>query len=587
MWEAFLLVSTALGGIFVLVFLYLIGTKQYRFSPKVTFTARHVPVHPELKNHSKTFQKEIIPIAENVHVAIGFGLANSILIEGTDCCIIIDTLECDEAAEEVREAFRAITKKPIKAVIITHFHPDHAYGIGCFLDDNPDVIAHETTRKFLEQVANIRSLITYSRGMKQFGSLLGEGMHENSGIGGKLRFGPSNGFKLFNPTVTVSKQLEVTYGGITLEIIHAPGETEDQLMIWWPEKKILFPADNIYTAFPNIYAIRGTMARDPLLWISALDKMLSLQPEILIPQHTRPLSGKAEIKSTITAYRDGIQFIHDQALKWMNQGCNEIETAQKVAECFPNALKSHPYLKEFYGTIKWGTRGIFHHYLGWFGGQPSSLHKLSTLKRSQNIVKVVGNENALFEKALIAMKTKHYQFALEICDVLLESGWTWMNKVRAIKIESLCQLAELAISANARNWYLTTILELEGMEIKPQAPQIKAQITGLKKMEDFFRFLVVRVNPEKLDEGEFLARFCFTDTDEDIFVQLKHGCATLRTGTDFNEGCDLTVKTTSDVWKSVACREVNPITAWMGGGLSIQPHPFKLSTFMSYFDVAQ
>lgn len=63
-----------------------------------------------------------------------------------------------------------------------------------------------------------------------------------------------------------------------------------------------------------------SLFRDPLLWIAALDKMLNLQPEILIPQHTRPLCGKAEINSTIIAYRDGIQFIHDQALKWMNQG---------------------------------------------------------------------------------------------------------------------------------------------------------------------------------------------------------------------------------------------------------------------------
>lgn len=76
------------------------------------------------------------------------------------------------------------------------------------------------------------------------------------------------------------------------------------------------------------------------------------------------------------------------------------------------------------------------------------------------------------------------------------------------------------ISANARNWYLTTILELEGMEIKPQAPQIKSQITGLKRMEDFFKFLVVRVNPEKSDEVEFLAHFCFTDTNEDIFIKV-------------------------------------------------------------------
>ena len=42
--------------------------------------------------------------------------------------------------------------------------------------------------------------------------------------------------------------------GIELVLYHAPGETNDQLMVWWPEKRILFPADNIYKV--NTHAVR-------------------------------------------------------------------------------------------------------------------------------------------------------------------------------------------------------------------------------------------------------------------------------------------------------------------------------------------
>jgi glyoxylase-like metal-dependent hydrolase (beta-lactamase superfamily II) len=49
--------------------------------------------------------------------------------------------------------------------------------------------------------------------------------------------------------------------GTDLVLYHAPGETNDQIMVWWPKKQILFPADNIYRAFPNLYAVRGTMTR--------------------------------------------------------------------------------------------------------------------------------------------------------------------------------------------------------------------------------------------------------------------------------------------------------------------------------------
>ena len=38
-----------------------------------------------------------------------------------------------------------------------------------------------------------------------------------------------------------------------LQLLHAPGETDDQLMVWYPAKRTLFPADNIYKAFPNLW----------------------------------------------------------------------------------------------------------------------------------------------------------------------------------------------------------------------------------------------------------------------------------------------------------------------------------------------
>lgn len=34
--------------------------------------------------------------------------------------------------------------------------------------------------------------------------------------------------------------------GLDLTLYHAPGETNDQLIVWWPAERILFPADNIY-----------------------------------------------------------------------------------------------------------------------------------------------------------------------------------------------------------------------------------------------------------------------------------------------------------------------------------------------------
>ena len=80
-------------------------------------------------------KREILTIEDNIFVAINFGLANCIMIEGEEGVIIIDTMESPEAAREVLAEFRRITAKPIVAIILTHFHADHVNGMEVFLED--------------------------------------------------------------------------------------------------------------------------------------------------------------------------------------------------------------------------------------------------------------------------------------------------------------------------------------------------------------------------------------------------------------------------------------------------------------------
>lgn len=88
-----------------------------------------------------------------------------------------------------------------------------------------------------------------------------------------------------------------------------------QSIVWLPRKRLLFGSDNIYKSLPNIYAIRGTESRDARLWVRSLDIMRALKPEILVLGHTGVLRGQELIWSTMTAYRDAIQYIHDQTVR--------------------------------------------------------------------------------------------------------------------------------------------------------------------------------------------------------------------------------------------------------------------------------
>ena len=59
-------------------------------------------------------------------MAIGYGLANAIVLEGDEGCVLIDTMEGQEAAQEALDGIKKVIKdKPIDAIILTHFHADH------------------------------------------------------------------------------------------------------------------------------------------------------------------------------------------------------------------------------------------------------------------------------------------------------------------------------------------------------------------------------------------------------------------------------------------------------------------------------
>jgi hypothetical protein len=82
-------------------------------------THRPIPTgaNQDLVAHSKIFRKGIEMLTENVHVAIGYGISNCVMIEGNDGVIIVDTMTTREEAIEVLAEFRKISSKPVRAII--------------------------------------------------------------------------------------------------------------------------------------------------------------------------------------------------------------------------------------------------------------------------------------------------------------------------------------------------------------------------------------------------------------------------------------------------------------------------------------
>ena len=211
----------------------------------------------DLIKHTNEFEKKVYSFENGLHLAVGYGIANSIMVEGVEGNIIIDASDSVAEAEEVYSHFRKINSNPIKAIIYTHNHGDHTFGAAYYYnleEEKPMVIAHESTSEYVERIMGILNPIISKRSSRMFGTELPTSQIINVGIGPYLGVSQSP-IGYIKPNITFSDELKINISGIDIELYHAPGETNDQLLVWLPKHRALMPGDNIYRTFPNLYTI--------------------------------------------------------------------------------------------------------------------------------------------------------------------------------------------------------------------------------------------------------------------------------------------------------------------------------------------
>jgi alkyl sulfatase BDS1-like metallo-beta-lactamase superfamily hydrolase len=256
------------------------------------------------------------------------------------------------------------------------------------------------------------------------------------------------------PTRTFSgDQLSLTIAGVRLQLLHTPGETRENIAIWLPDKRVLMAGDDFYRAFPNLYPMRGGRLRPPEPWIASLEKMLALNAEHLVPGHTRPVSGAANVRAALTAYRDGIKSILDQTIEGIRRGERPDELVQHVK--LPPYLADNPYLQEFYGSVAWSVRAIYAGRVGWFDGNATRLFPLPERERAAKIIALAGGADQVVAHARDALATREFQWAAELADYVLATDSANVAAKR-VKARALTELGERQINANARNYYLSS-----------------------------------------------------------------------------------------------------------------------------------
>ena len=515
---------------------------------------------PTLEEHSRIFRRGVERVTDNIHVAIGYGLANSILIEGDDSLVIVDTMETMEEARVVREEFRKISTKPVGAIIYTHNHSDHIFGARAFAgDDVPEIIAHQTTHDRVNRVVSELRPATNIRAMRMFGTFLDREGLINAGIGPFLGVGRADRtLGYLPPTRTYADRLSTETAGIRMELIHAPGETDDHTYVWLPDQRVLICGDNFYWTFPNLYTIRGTPFRSLKQWYRSLDIIRQLRPEHLIPCHTRPIHGADKIDRIITDYRDAIQYVHDQTLRGINMGLTPDELAAAIE--LPPHLAKAPYLQPFYGTVAWSVRAMFAGHMGWFDGDAATLNPLSRPEQARLMARLAGGEADLYAHARQALDRQSFQEALQLSGHLLRLS-PKNSDYRDLRIQALTALGEQAQNPNARHYYLTEALEIRDdfvawSNVKPDPGMLRRF-----PLKNYFSSLQVYLDPQLSRDKNIRTLIRFPEEDTAFLVHVRFGVAEIKeVPLDLPiETVDLVVSADAMLWKEMLSRVRAPL----------------------------
>jgi len=337
----------------------------------------------------------------------------------------------------------------------------------------------------------------------------------------------------------------------------------------------LMPGDNIYRTFPNLYTIRGTPHRDVKSWIRSLDHMRTLEPEYLLPSHTKPLIG-SDVMETLTIYRDAIQYVHDQTIRLMNKGYSADEISNLIE--LPSEVSKSPFVREFYGTIRWSVKSIFNGYLGWFDGNVSNLDPLSSKDYAKRLVTLSGSEEKLFLSLQQAIEAKDMQWALQLSDSLLALNYK-NDSTKKLRQEAIQFIGDRATNPNKRNYFLSSANELnDGYQAQPLLPQT-SELLGEVSIDMFFDILSVKLNAEKTIG--LTQRVCFSfDSGVIKTITLRNGIAEISSK---NTNCDIQIRTSEQVFKEALAGVRNPVMSVASGEIDTDGQRTKFLGFLSNF----
>jgi len=229
----------------------------------------------DLKPKKITFSR----LSANCYAFTAEGDPNTGVIVGDDGVMVIDAQATPLMAREVMRRIRRVTSKPVKYVVLSHYHAVRVLGASAYRAQQ--VIASDRTLGLIRE-----------RGRQDMASEIGRFP--------RLFRGAESIPGLTWPTMTFRDSMTVMMGRLEVRILFlGPGHTAGDTVVWVPSQRVLFSGDLVeYNA--GIYTGDAHLEE----WPATLDRLHALKPKALVP-------GRGPAMTTPAACEKGIRFTRE------------------------------------------------------------------------------------------------------------------------------------------------------------------------------------------------------------------------------------------------------------------------------------
>lgn len=257
-----------------------------------------------------TLTVKLVPVQVSAHAWYVRGLAgaasaanqafnsNAGFIVTPDGVIVIDALGSVPLGEALLQAIRTVTDKPVRRVIVTHYHADHFYGLAPLKAAGAEIWAHREARDYLESGEGATRLAQRQRDLAPW-------------VGADMRLVP--------PDRRLEGDSSFSFGGLNFDLVYmGPAHAPDDIVVVIREDGTLFSGDILFSG-----RIPFVGNADSRRWLATMDRLLKLRPKVMVPGHgAASRSPEADLAFT----RDYLLYLREK----MGKAAEEMQSFEEA-----------------------------------------------------------------------------------------------------------------------------------------------------------------------------------------------------------------------------------------------------------------